>query len=68
MMYESINDKLIDDVKVITISLCKNIKNPINIDINNTLKKLSFLLNFPEKLITTNPIITKKKGFSISEM
>ena len=67
-MYESINDKLIDDVKVITISLCKNIKNPINIDINNTLKKLSFLLNFPEKLITTNPIITKKIGFNISEM
>ena len=67
-MYESINDKLIDDVKVITISLCKNIKKPINIDINNTLKKLSFLLNFPEKLITTKPIITKKKGFSISDM
>ena len=66
-MYESINDKLIDDVKVITISLCKNIKNPINIDINNTLKKLSFLLYFAEKPITIKDKSIIKNGLRISD-
>ena len=33
----------------------------------NNLKKFSFLLNFPEKPITVNPIITKNIGFKISD-
>ena len=40
---------------------------PINIDINNILKKDSFLLNFPEKPKTTKPIININIGFNISD-
>ena len=42
-------------------------KNPISIEINRILKKFSFLLNFPEYPITTNPNKIKKNGLVISE-
>jgi hypothetical protein len=55
-------------VRVVTISFNRNNRNPIRIDINSTLKKLSFFLNFPEKPITMKPIITRKKGLIIVEI
>ena len=66
--YENIKGMLYDIVIDVIISFNKKIKNPIKIDINKTLKKFSFLLNWLEKPITTNPIIIKKIGFSISEI
>ena len=44
------------------------IVHPINIEINSTLKKFSFLLNFPEKPITVNPITIKNNGLNISDI
>ena len=65
--YENIKGMLYDIVIDVIISFNKKIKNPIKIDINKTLKKFSFLLNFQEKTITTKPIATRKKGFNISD-
>ncbi len=55
-------------VRVVIISFNKNNRNPIRMDINNTLKKLSFFLNFPEKPITIKPTTTRKKGLIIAEI
>ena len=61
--------KLIDNeiVNFVTISFKKNIKKPIRIDKNRTLKKLSFLENLPENPITINDNITINKGLTISD-
>ena len=55
-------------VNLVIISLRKNIKKPIPIETNKTLKKLSFLLNLPANpsIIKDNIII--KKGFNISDI
>ena len=61
--------KLIDNeiVNFVTISFKKNIKKPISIDKNRTLKKLSFLENLPENPITINDNITINKGLTVSD-
>ena len=58
-------EKLI--VNLVIISLNKKIKKPIKIETNNTLKKFSFLLNFPEKLSITKDNTTIKIGFNASD-
>ena len=56
-----------DMLKFVIISLSIKIKKPIKIEINSILKKFSFRLNFAENPKTTNPNITRKKGFKISD-
>ena len=54
-------------VNLFIISLRKNIKKPINIEIKSILKKFSFLLNLPENPSITNESITMNNGFNISD-
>ena len=65
-----LNEKFIerDIVIFVIISFKKNIRKPIKIDINNILKKFSFLLNLPENPIIINDNITIKNGFSNSDI
>ena len=66
-IYEIIKfiDKVI--VNLFITSLNRKIKNPVKIEINKTLKKLSFLLNLPHIPTVTNASITINIGFKISD-
>ncbi len=58
-------DKLIVNFEINSFN--KKIIKPIEIAINKTLKKFSFLWNFAVKPTITNAMITTKIGFNISE-
>ena len=57
-----------DMVNLVIISFNKKIENPIEIEINKTLKKFSFLWNLLVNPTITNAKTTINKGFNISEI
>ena len=66
--YANINEIFSLIVNAIIIYSINIIIKLIKIDMNNILKKNSFLLNFPAKPKTTKPITNINIGFNISDI